>query len=363
MITVENTITLPDTYPLERLGPLTELLFFDIETTGFSGDYSKLYLIGSTYYSQDSWHLIQWFADTADAEQEVLVSFFEFLSGYTTLIHFNGDGFDIPYLLKRCRAHGLPYDFSRVKSIDIYKRIKPYRRLLQLENLKQKSIERFLGIFRQDPYSGGELIQVYSDYLITHEPWLYDMLMLHNAEDLQGMPQILPILNYPDFLEHTFSFTNQKLITQTNILGDSYPALVLTCTSPCQVPISFCRENGLIRCEAQGDTITFTITLYEGELKYFYPDYKEYFYLPIEDTAIHKSVGEYVDRSARVKATAKTCYTRMQGLFLPQYELLWEPALRLEPKDKLTYIQYREDLFTESSRLQTYLHQLLTSLY
>ncbi|MEG2700054.1 MAG: ribonuclease H-like domain-containing protein, partial [Hungatella sp.] len=64
MITVEHTICLPDTYPLHRLGTLEELLFFDIETTGFSGDYSNLYLIGCTYYTQNSWHLIQWFADT-----------------------------------------------------------------------------------------------------------------------------------------------------------------------------------------------------------------------------------------------------------------------------------------------------------
>ena len=102
MITVKNTINLPDTYPLERLGALTELLFFDIETTGFSGDYSNLYLIGCTYYSQGSWQLIQWFADTAEAESEVLAAFFEFLKGYRTLVHFNGDGFDIPYLLKMC---------------------------------------------------------------------------------------------------------------------------------------------------------------------------------------------------------------------------------------------------------------------
>ena len=42
MITIQKTITLPDTYPLERLGRLEDLLFFDIETTGFSGDYTHI---------------------------------------------------------------------------------------------------------------------------------------------------------------------------------------------------------------------------------------------------------------------------------------------------------------------------------
>ena len=63
MLTIEKQLSFPETYPLERLGQLEELLFFDIETTGFSGDYSQLYLIGCTYYKEGGWHLIQWFAD------------------------------------------------------------------------------------------------------------------------------------------------------------------------------------------------------------------------------------------------------------------------------------------------------------
>ena len=64
MITVEKDFTLEAGYPLERLGNREDLLFFDIETTGFSGDYSNLYLIGCTYYKDGGWRLIQWFADT-----------------------------------------------------------------------------------------------------------------------------------------------------------------------------------------------------------------------------------------------------------------------------------------------------------
>ena len=50
MITIKHPVDLPDTYPLDRIGPLKDLLFFDIETTGFSGDTSQLYLIGCTYH-------------------------------------------------------------------------------------------------------------------------------------------------------------------------------------------------------------------------------------------------------------------------------------------------------------------------
>lgn len=41
---------------------------------------------------------------------------------FKILVHFNGDGFDIPYLLKCCRRLDLPYNFDRIKSVDIYKK-------------------------------------------------------------------------------------------------------------------------------------------------------------------------------------------------------------------------------------------------
>ena len=79
MITIKHPIEFPNTYPLDRIGPLKDLLFFDIETTGFSGETSQLYLIGCTYFDGFGWKLIQWFADTRQAEKELLDAFFEFL--------------------------------------------------------------------------------------------------------------------------------------------------------------------------------------------------------------------------------------------------------------------------------------------
>ena len=73
----------------------------------------------------------------------MLNAFFHFLSHFRILIHFNGDGFDIPYLLKRCAVYGLDYDFTGVKSVDLYRKIKPFRKILGLENLKQKPLSGF----------------------------------------------------------------------------------------------------------------------------------------------------------------------------------------------------------------------------
>lgn len=362
MITLQKQINFEETYPLDRLGDREGLLFFDIETTGFSGDYSTLYLIGCVYYQNGVWNLIQWFADTLDSEKELLITFFEFLKQFKKVVHFNGDGFDIPYLLKRSHAYHLTYDFSGVESLDLYKKIRPYRTLLGLSSMKQKAIEAFLGVDRNDLYSGGELIFVYKDYLISHESFLFDLLILHNEDDLKGMPLILPILNYPDFLEHEFSLVEQELIPSQDLFGRDHHALKLTLKSTYGVPVGFQRSNSMVNAVIEGQELSLTIDLYEGELKYFYPDYKDYYYLIYEDRAIHKSVAEYVDKNARKKATAKNCYMKQTGCYLPQFSPLWTPFLQNQWKDKVTYITYDSEFFKNYENLQRYIRHILDNL-
>lgn len=362
MITITKKLDLPDTYPLDRIGPLSDLLFFDIETTGFSGDTSNLYLIGCTYFQEGSWNLIQWFADTAAAEPELLDSFFSFLENYKILIHFNGDGFDIPYLLKRCRHLKKDYDFSNVASIDIYKKIRPYRKLLGLESMKQKAIEAFLGISRTDQYSGGQLIDVYRAYLKNHSEELYDLLILHNEDDLKGMPSILPILNYPDFFEGEMTLKSQQILTETCSDGSRRHLLKLICQSPCAIPVPFSCSTEPVACFASQNQLTLEVTLFEGELRHFYSNYQDYCYLTEEDRAVPKSDAARYDPGVCVRATAKNCYTREQGVFLPQFSPLWEPALKKERRDKCSYAALIDVCLQNPDCLSAYLKQLLCCL-
>lgn len=359
MITEKHLVDFENTYPLKSLGSLKDIAFFDIETTGFSGVHSQVYLIGCIFFCHDHWEVIQWFADNADSEKELLTAFFTFLKTFKILIHFNGDGFDIPFLLKRCQALGMSQDFSDFTSIDIYKRIRPYRKVLGLDSLKQKSIEHFLGIFRQDIYSGGQLIEVYKDYLINHENSLYEMLMLHNREDLEGMPLILPILLYADFLEQDFVLEDQHILKQPDIFGEMTYNLCLTLKSPVSVPADISWETPYAVCQASQNFLTLTIELVKDTLKFFYPDYKNYYYLIYEDTAIHKSIGEFVEKEARKKATAQTCYTKKSSLFLPQPEGLWTPSFRKSYRAKQLYAEYQPDLLNTQENIATFIHYIL----
>jgi hypothetical protein len=101
------------------------------------------------------------------------------------------------------------------------------------------------------------------------------------------------------------------------------------------------------------------IPLEQDTLKYFYPDYKDYYYLIYEDTAVHKSVGEYVERTARKKATAQTCYTKKTALFLPQPDTLWSPTFKKTYKAKQLFAEYVPGLFDNPKTLRAYVNYLL----
>lgn len=344
MITIEKCLELPQLYPLSRIGEPEQLLFFDIETTGLSADSSNLYLIGCIFYRNHAWRLIQWFADTVDSERQLLLSFFEYAKSFSCLIHFNGDSFDIPYLQKRCAALGLDLGFSDMASLDIYKKIKPFKKLLGLENLKQKTIEKFLGIHREDRFSGGQLIEVYENYLFSKSQELYRLLILHNEEDLKGMPAILPILSYPDFFRLPAAPAGWKKTSVTDAFGHEELQLCLFYSSPVTLPSPVEAEVPPFTLEADNNRLCLKIPLIYGEMKRFYPDYKDYYYLIYEDTAVHKSIGEYVERSARKKATAKTCYTKTTGLFLPQPSPILPEYVKKDYSDRLTYVPCSQEL-------------------
>lgn len=359
MLTIKKELSVAVPYSLEKFGALEELLFFDIETTGFSGDYSNLYLIGGIYYDGRSWRLIQWFADRAGDEEELLNAFFQFLKQFRCLIHFNGDSFDLPYLLKRCAANRLDFSFDSVKSYDIYRIIKPYKKILGMESMKLKSIERFLGIARDDQYSGGQLIEVYQEYLQSRSDYLYRLLLLHNEEDLKGMPAILPILYYHDFFNGAFVYTGQTIRQIPDYTGKLEQYLLLSYESPVCLPVPLETAIGSYGLELSEHRLILSVPLFEGELKHFYTDYRNYYYLIYEDTAIHKSVGTYVEKTAKKKATAKNCYTRVRGIFVPQPSAIWADYLKMDYKDKQSYVPYQAERFDKPEMAVRYLKEVL----
>ena len=86
------------------------------------------------------------------------------------------------------------------------------------------------------------------------------------------------------------------------------------------------------------------VPLYETELKYFYSNYKDYYYLPKEDTAMHKSIASFVDKDFREKATPENCYTRKEGQYLQEWDLCFSPFFKKDYNDKRFFFDLNENM-------------------
>ena len=334
-------------------------LFFDIETTGFSRTACFCYLIGAAYRDNDSntITIIQWLAESDTDEPALLSEFAKLTASFSLLTHFNGDSFDIPFLQKRAAIHNIELHLDNLRSIDLYKHAKGLKALLRLESYNQKSVEHFLGIHREDKYSGGELIKVYKDYVKNvHTPIEHNeaerLLLLHNFDDICGLLKVSSILSYNNIINKRFTYkdimyticqsqdmlhsadgnwhnaattaTNNSTTTNNsnnNNINNNHAYITLSFSLPEEVPVSVLLKDDEYVLRAEKDVLKLRFPVLTDTLKFFYADYRNYYYLPYEDTAMHKSVAAYVDAECKVKATKETCYTKKYAAFimLPAY--------------------------------------------
>lgn len=376
-----------------------EVLFFDIETTGFSPRSASIYLIGCGFFAKDGWHIRQYFAETPAQEGEILRAFCSLADSFSHFVHFNGITFDVPFIQAKCRNHGL-LPFAPASQCDIYKRISPYKNLLHLPGCRQKQMEEFVGIDREDQFNGGQLIELYRNYTEAPDERLLHMLLLHNAEDLAGMLQMASILSIPMLFEDGRFSVNEIHCESSRRADGSWgeemwislsPEVALPVPVTCHGTASAVRSaarsasasssslassaspassvsasSALCGCFFSGSKhkVLLRLPIIEAELKFFYPDYKNYSYLPAEDCAIHKSVAIYVDKSQRMPATAATCYTRMTGKFLPWFGAATDevPLFRTEHKDKQRWIKTDALTLDQQEFCTAYVKELLAAL-
>lgn len=331
----------------------SDCLFFDIETTGFAVRTTHVYLIGCIFHSGQQWMCTQWFAQTHEEEKEVIAAFFHFMQNYKVLIHFNGEGFDIPYLRQKAELLHITPHFEHLISIDLFRVVSSCKKFLKLENYKQKSIEKFLGVEREDQYNGGELINVYTEYQKTQDSEAYHLLLLHNSDDISGLTCLLPILTYTCLLNGAFTLDS---ITQMP------EEIIFNCRLACEVPKRVSLGYKDFYITAYGTNLKLRVKIYSSELKYFYSNYHDYYYLPAEDMAMHKSVAFYVDKDFRTKAKAANCYSRKTGTFIPQLSEIVPTYFKVDYYDKTMYIELTEDLLNDTDLLYRYLFDIIKTV-
>lgn len=379
-----------------------KIAFFDIETTGLSAKASSLYLIGVMYYdtSESRWQMLQWFADNYQSEKAIIQTFLEFLENYDHLYHFNGCTFDIPYILHKCDRYAIrisPHntevlkDSTNARSIDLLKHIRPLRRALLLEKCSQNAVEHWLGCRRTDTFDGGELIAVYSEYMQQKilapekSQALEQVLLLHNHDDLEMMLEVCSVLSYEEYLmpSKTKNILTADCLSSADIqTGNDTLTIAFDTSIPVPRRVSLHAEYPQAENPEENDQAvpafppaslvldgqrcTLTVPLYRGFLKYFYPNPKDYYYLPNEDMAVHRSVAEFVEKEYRQKATAATCYTKKEGTFLPCLTPYCKkkkngeapeelPHFFLAYRDKLSFYRLPDDHLHQPGFWQSYL--------
>lgn len=175
-----------------------EAVFLDIETTGLSPMRSFIYLIGLVFIDlkKVTMHITQLIAEDRDEEEEILKLMKEKLKGYKTVITYNGNSFDLPFIAKRSERYGI--ETIAMDSFDMYEKLRLHKDTLKLDGLKQKNIEKKLGINREDRYNGGECISFYKDYVKNKNKESFNRFVLHNYDDLLYMPATMSILDLLD---------------------------------------------------------------------------------------------------------------------------------------------------------------------
>ncbi|MGF6375703.1 uncharacterized protein YprB with RNaseH-like and TPR domain [Clostridiales Family XIII bacterium PM5-7] len=197
---------------------------FDIETTGLSPSTSQLILSGMLLVRGDQGEFIQIFADQVDDEKAVITETLAVLNTVDYLVTYNGKHFDLPFLERRAKHYGLDYD-TLPYNLDLYLVINGHSSLREvLPNLKQKSIEVFMGLShrRDDEISGAESVALYYRYMETKSFALEQKILLHNHDDVMQLQLLLPILAKVDIHRALFNLglnTDDFLITKIRLSG------------------------------------------------------------------------------------------------------------------------------------------------
>ncbi len=427
-------------YPLSRFGGRENILAVDIETTGLSSAGDRIYLIGCGYWEDGCWKLIQWFDDHGDGEADILTSFLLFSKKFTTLMHYNGRQFDLPFLARRIVWNGLQgipgaEDFpAAMKSLDLYRYLKPYQKLLALPDLKQQTVERFLDTGRTENRSGGELVKVYLSYTGASAPTktevsrerdlasestkridaaminrllqeqarknaqqaalqrsgdsalaedtvsssdpaspagsrtsLFDadpsvpadrsrmrtMLLSHNSADVAGLVAMTDILMWKDLFQADLSVYRAQANTYHDADGEPQQELIMYARAEnvpedIHVPAGTASLDGCY-CAFSGNKVVLKVPIFSGKLHYYYANYKDYYYLPELDQAIHKSIASYVDPKHREQARADNCYTGKVGSFLPEWTKLHTPVFLEHYRDKTAWFEFKPEMKKDKS--------------
>ncbi|CCQ94370.1 hypothetical protein CULT_1840003 [[Clostridium] ultunense Esp] len=242
-----------------------KLCFLDIETTGLNRKNNYIYLIGLIYFDgeKDNWCLKQFFANHINYEKILLERFNSFLNGFNLIITYNGQSFDLPFIKYRLSKYDIYNNIMDIESFDIYRKIKTEGPYLDLDNLKLKTIEESLGIYRKDEYSGKDCINFYYQYINGGSDILKERILKHNYDDLYYLVDILKVFEIIEdikTLDVNYNGNKMEIIIDNIIIeGDIFRIQCSTSTTDEDLNIIYYQEGFNINWESQSINVELEI--------------------------------------------------------------------------------------------------------
>ncbi len=176
---------------------MSEMVFFDTETTGLSGTGTQIFLLGIAYFTDKHLTLKQYFLPSPSSEIAQFNYFLNDIKKFRLMASYNGKSFDWPQLITR---HTLVrQDVPMLPSLGHFDLYHAARRLWKhkLERTNLSIVERdVLGIERVDDIPGYLAPMIYFDFLESRQPNGIHGVMKHNEIDILSLVTLYTHLTF-----------------------------------------------------------------------------------------------------------------------------------------------------------------------
>jgi len=164
------------------------ILFFDLETLGLGG--TPIILVALARLAKANIQITQYLARSLDEEITLLEQVNQELSNAALLISYNGKSFDWPYLRERSAYYGLRSNQEAICHIDLLHHSRSAFRD-RLPDMRLGTVERLLGVEREEDLPSEAVPDFYSAYLETGNPGPLVPIVNHNRQDVESLAILL----------------------------------------------------------------------------------------------------------------------------------------------------------------------------
>jgi len=188
------------------------MVFLDTETSGLAGGTGTFaFLIGVGRYTQDGFHLAQFFMRDPLEEPALLLALEDFLASCQTIISFNGKAFDVPLLDTRYTLQGWISPFKELSHVDLLHLARRlWRDRLPSRTLANLEVQILYAGRTDEEIPGWMIPQIYFDYLRDGDARPLQRVFYHNSMDVVSLAALLNHIS--SLLENPFSQSTSEYI-------------------------------------------------------------------------------------------------------------------------------------------------------